>query len=192
MDPSSARASPGISCVQMRHRHRSDRNPCTRASQTVRSTHACTAHPHLHTKLRQGHQGGLHGSRWRADGDLRWVANRVSTAGSGQRAWAWACERIAIPARAMLLSPCGKILRARLRGRDPSTGWAGPCAAERTASRVRRAQSATPKMKATRPSRARCSHGLRKRTRPSQLMILITTICICRAGVGGSTNALTF
>ena len=47
-------------------------------------------------------------------------------------------------------------------------------------------------MKATRPSRARCSHGLRKRTRPSQLMILITTICICRAGLGGSTNALTF
>ena len=82
MDPSSARVALGISCVQTRHGHRSERNPCTRASQPVHCTHPCTVNPHLHTELRQGHQGGLYGSRWRADGDLRWVANRVSTTGT--------------------------------------------------------------------------------------------------------------
>jgi hypothetical protein len=82
VDPSSAHVALGISCVQTRHGHRSERNPCTRASQPVHCTHPCTVNPHLHTELRQGHQGGLYGSRWRADGDLRWVANRVSTTGT--------------------------------------------------------------------------------------------------------------
>jgi hypothetical protein len=51
VDPSSAHVALGISCVQMRHGHRSDRNPCTRASQPVHSTHACTVHPHLRTYM---------------------------------------------------------------------------------------------------------------------------------------------
>jgi len=38
--------------------------------------------------------------------------------------------------RAPLLSPFKKVLRARLRGWDPSTGWAGRYALERTPSRA--------------------------------------------------------
>ena len=58
--------------------------------------------------------------------------------------------------------------------------------------RVWRALSATPSTKVTPPSRAHCSHDLRKRARCTQLMILITSICASRAGMRGSTSALTF
>ena len=41
-------------------------------------------------------------------------------------------------------------------------------------------------------ARAHCSHDLRKRARCTQLIILSTSICASRAGMRGSTSALTF
>ena len=111
---------------------------------------------------------------------------------SGVATRAWACECVGTPARGPPFSPLRKVLRARLRGRDPSTGWAGPCAVKRTPSRVRRAPSATPTMNTARPSRARSSNDLRKLGTGAQLVILITRICAGRAGMRGSTIALTF
>ena len=110
---------------------------------------------------------------------------------SGAATRAWACGCVGTPARGPPLSPLRKVLRARLRGRDPSTGWAGPCAIERTPSRVRRALSATPKMKTARTSRARSSHDLRKRTSDVQLAESITRICAGRAGMRRSKSAPT-
>ena len=110
---------------------------------------------------------------------------------SGVATRAWACGCMGTPARGPPLSPLKKVLQARLRGRDPSTGWAGPCAIERTPSRVRRAPSATPTMNTARPSRARSSFDLRKRTRRSQLAESITRICAGRAGMRRSKSALT-
>ena len=60
-----------------------------------------------------------------------------------------------------------------------------------TPSRVRRAPSATPTMNTARPSRARSSFDLRKRTRRSQLAESITRICAGRAGMRRSKSALT-
>ena len=115
---------------------------------------------------------------------------RTGRPGSGCKAWA--CERTSTPAREPLLSPFRKVLRARLRGRGPSTGWAGPCAVERTPSRVRQAPRRHSKAQRAQPLRARSSHGLRKQARLNQLMIVITRICAGRAGMRGSTIALTF
>jgi hypothetical protein len=81
-------------------------------------------------------------------------------------------------AAALTIQEAWKVLRARLRGRDPSKGWAGPCAAERTPSRVQRAQArATLRMKVAQPSCARSAPGLRKRASGTQLMIIIMEIC---------------
>ena len=114
-----------------------------------------TAAHRAYIELRHGYPSNLHGSQQRADGGLRSVANSVSIGGAGQRAQAWACKRAVTPAPSPSLSPCGKGLRARLRGRHPSTGWAGPRAIEHTPSRIRRVQGAMPTMKVARPSRAR-------------------------------------
>jgi hypothetical protein len=51
---------------------------------------------------------------------------------SGAATRAWACGCVGTPARRPPLSPLKKVLRALLRGRDPSTGWAGRYAVERT------------------------------------------------------------
>ena len=61
-----------------------------------------------------------------------------------------------------------------------------------TPSQVWLAQSATPTMNRARPSRARSSNDLCKRTRMTQLVESITRICRCCADVGRSTSALTF
>ena len=164
-----------------------------RARQHECSTDTCTRHLQLRSELRQSSPATLHSSRWQADGDLRCVTDSHedgSPRGSGCKAWA--CERTNKPARGPLLSPFRKVLRARLRGRGPSTGWAGPCAVERTPSRVGQAPRRHLKAESAQPLRARSSHGLRKQARPNQLMIVITTICACRAGMRGSTRSLTF
>ena len=71
-------------------------------------------------------------------------------------------------------------------------GWARRYAVVRTPSRVRRAPNATPTMNTARPSRARSSDGLRKRTRSSQLAKPITPICGSCATLIGKWIALTF
>ena len=61
----------------------------------------------------------------------------------GQWTQAWACEWVDKPAHALPFSPLREVLRARPRGWDPSTGWAGGYAVERTPSRARRAPRST-------------------------------------------------
>ena len=113
------------------------------------------------------------------------------------RAWVGQSGRAHLHApRADLgFSPFWKVIRARLRGRDPSTGWAGPCAVQHTPSgvgHVWRAQRAAREIQIAQPLRTRSSHDLHTWVRPNQLVLSITVICTGCARMRWSKRAITF
>ena len=130
-----------------------------RASKPVldrtQSTLRGTAGPiHNHRNVAKETQGGAIATRQGrlppAASELHRVcAQRPRTDGDcgaghvGQWTQAWACEWVDKPAHALPFSPLREVLRARPRGWDPSTGWAGGYAVERTPSRARRAPRST-------------------------------------------------
>ena len=179
-----------------------------RASKPVldrtQSTLRGTAGPiHNHRNVAKETQGGAIATRQGrlppAASELHRVcAQRPRTDGDcgaghvGQWTQAWACEWVDKPAHALPFSPLREVLRARPRGWDPSTGWAGGYAVERTPSRARRAPRSTLSIKIAQPARARSSHCLRKRTKSDQLAKPITTICGSHASSIAKFSALTF